>query len=570
MTDVVFKNSTSHSQTGGTSAEFSFDVEDGNFVIVRFGALLGQTYVVKCGGVTMFPVLYDNPGFSRILMTWVLLNPPTGVQDITIDGQDIGGGGTFLATAESYGNVSSGAYFLVPVHEAADSSSPTATVAIESGCMVSAACWARYADQTLAQGASQTSREYVELSDFRMRVSTSTVAENTFTLSVSTIWAIQAIALRPVGSSGVVRPLPGNMILDPKLEAAAELMITNVGVDHADWIATGDNYTVPASGAGDIAYEQSDSSYYHDGTLAMYGWGDYRDEYLETSGAAMRTAAQQQLEVIIDGYYNETPSFPLNLDSYKPFPRGPYRDFQIRGEVGLEIETVLLNMRDNPSYAGDASYLGPTLDTTTKERECSYSLANIIYADRIGITPGRPERRADLVDWCIDWLDHYFVREDWVGIDVVFANFQVSYLCWVLIEELEDNPSDSRILPAIRTACDSMWENYWQENAQSWNYNNNPDSSLGGGVYGAPDLAMLIAPIYAWLAVQDNSQAQMDRADYGYAGLAQGGSITPGKHFNQMTVRMPEYLEWRNAFYTGLSTTVRRKGGMRRRGMIGR
>jgi hypothetical protein len=95
----------------------------------------------------------------------------------------------------------------------------------------------------------------------------------------------------------------------------------------------------------------------------------------------------------------------------------------------------------------------------------------------------------------------------------------------------------------------------------------NPDSVTAGAyAQGAVDLNMLIAPVYAWLAVRDNDQAQMTRAELGYGGAAMGATINAGKQLNQNLTWMEDFLRWRNEFYTNQSATVRRKAGMRRRG----
>jgi hypothetical protein len=60
---------------------------------------------------------------------------------------------------------------------------------------------------------------------------------------------------------------------------------------------------------------------------------------------------------------------------------------------------------------------------------------------------------------------------------------------------------DPRVLPAVKTALDAIWERAWVPNNQAFWYDNwVPDQTYSfPAKAGAPDLNLLIAPAFAWV-----------------------------------------------------------------------
>ena len=68
-----------------------------------------------------------------------------------------------------------------------------------------------------------------------------------------------------------------------------------------------------------------------------------------------------------------------------------------------------------------------------------------------------------------------------------------------------------------------------------------------GGMEAAPDLNLLIAPVYAWLYHQTGNTVYRDRADQIFAGGVAGAFLSQGKQFDQNYRLSFEYLRWRNS-----------------------
>jgi hypothetical protein len=564
---VSFTNNTTFDQTGGAEITFAHDNQDGDCLVLFAAIFLGVPYHASYGGVDMQFIRFLNTGppISRFFGMWILPNPPAGSNTFTFTGVDAAA--THAGHLVSVKGISQTAYYLTPVISQGSSTSPSGTVAVEPGDLVLSACLINTFDfpgTTISVGGSQTDRGLAAEGELKMRLTTSTVAENTFTLSNSDGWLTATIALRPVGSSGVLRPLPGKYGMEARLtSSAATAAAANIS-NYADWLANGNG----ATGALNTYAESGSGSYYYDFTKCMYFWADYLEDELGGDGTTYREAAWKGWKVLFESYYEE---FSYAIQAFKHFVRGPYKDYQVRGIA--ENLTALESLRDIPAYAADGVDISPPYLTHpspdvvdyTAIRELAYTFAAMIYADRAGILPARTARRADLKEWAIDYLAYTTTDEGWEGYDEYASPWMTGLLCRSLIEDWEDT-GDATIIPAIRTAMNYIATNAWDAPRQAWWYNMNPDSVTAGAYgQGAVDLNMLIAPVYAWLAVRDNDQSQMTRAELGYGGAAMGATINAGKQLNQNLTWMEDFLRWRNEFYTNQSTTVRRKAGIRRR-----
>jgi hypothetical protein len=54
--------------------------------------------------------------------------------------------------------------------------------------------------------------------------------------------------------------------------------------------------------------------------------------------------------------------------------------------------------------------------------------------------------------------------------------------------------ADPRVPPLIKLAADELWHRAWVPSSKSFWY-----ESIGDTTVGAPDLNLLIAPLYAWI-----------------------------------------------------------------------
>ncbi len=130
-------------------------------------------------------------------------------------------------------------------------------------------------------------------------------------------------------------------------------------------------------------------------------------------------------------------------------------------------------------------------------REVAYAILAYINAEALG-EPRRP-RRAQLVDQAYGHMNQWFVDRAWQGPGPKlkqFSPFMVGLTAHSLIRDWEQT-RDPRLIPALRMAADWLWANAWLRLDYGMFYD-----ALNGGTgpgQGAPDLNLLIAPMYAFL-----------------------------------------------------------------------
>jgi hypothetical protein len=159
-------------------------------------------------------------------------------------------------------------------------------------------------------------------------------------------------------------------------------------------------------------------------------------------------------------------------------------------------------------------------------------------------TVGQPHRARldDLVTQAIGHLDQWFVSKTAPYLQPFMAGLTME----ALIQYNTAVGGDSRILPAIQSAADSMWSHNWLPQNQSFQY---IDRDLGGagGPTPASDLNMLIAPAYAWMYHQTGNPMYQQEADAIFKGGVQDAYLDGAKQFNQNYLFAFDFLTWRNS-----------------------
>lgn len=108
-----------------------------------------------------------------------------------------------------------------------------------------------------------------------------------------------------------------------------------------------------------------------------------------------------------------------------------------------------------------------------------------------------------------------------------------------LIRDWEET-GDPRLLPALRRAADWLWANAWIPADESMWYESLDTS------HGAPDLNLLIAPIYAFLYWQTGETKYLDQGDAFFAGGVKSAYLGSGKQFDQNYWWSFDYVNWRS------------------------
>ncbi len=171
----------------------------------------------------------------------------------------------------------------------------------------------------------------------------------------------------------------------------------------------------------------------------------------------------------------------------------------------------------------------------------AYAILSYIDAQALG-EPARPRRRA-LVDQAYGHLDQWFVWYTWRDARQQFSPFMVALTAHSLIRDWEQT-HDARLVPALRRAADWLWGHAWDPVGEAMVYDVN---GVDGPARAAPDLNLLIAPMYAFLYWQTGLTPYRDQADALFAGGVRHAYLEDGKHFDQNYWWSFDYVRWREA-----------------------
>jgi hypothetical protein len=267
---------------------------------------------------------------------------------------------------------------------------------------------------------------------------------------------------------------------------------------------------------------------YYDAARVFYQIADY------THDPSWLAAAHQAATIYRDQFV-----LPNNGDvpGYWNFTGGLLLDYQHTGDVRSKDAIVLLSK--NAAFAVDGTPLAWTA-STLQSREVAYSIMSYLNAETVG-QPHRA-RLDDLVTQAMGHLDQWFVSKTAPYLQPFMAGLTME----ALIQYNTAVGGDSRILPAIQSAVDSMWSHNWLSENQSFQY---IDRELpgAGGPTPAPDLNMLIAPAYAWMYHQTGNPIYQQEADTIFRGGVEDAYLQGAKQFNQNYLFAFDFLTWRNS-----------------------
>src|SRR5262249_55260640 len=113
-----------------------------------------------------------------------------------------------------------------------------------------------------------------------------------------------------------------------------------------------------------------------------------------------------------------------------------------------------------------------------------------------------------------------------------------------------EQTGDRRLIPALTLAADWLWANAWSDTNRSMWYEAAQPTAW------APDLNLLIAPMYAFLYRQTGDTRYRDQGDAIFSGGVDLAWLDGAKQFNQNYWWSFEYLTWRSALRPSDTTTV--------------
>lgn len=281
---------------------------------------------------------------------------------------------------------------------------------------------------------------------------------------------------------------------------------------------------------------------YYDGEWVFFQIADYTGNSLWFDcAAASRKIYRDEYIISNNG----------GLPGYWLFPNGIFESFRRNGDgQSLEAYKMLLS---NGAYVPATGFNTNGNSTTPGQsnwvymRETAYALNVVSFADRFGVdsntrfdalVPEAPPldsnhigqtiagRKAELLTLSIGQLNQSYVTM----IADYRKPFMTALAAWSLISNASDDP---RVLQALKAAADWMWTNLWDAPSQSMLYVDVPQPGDTGRVP-APDLNLLIAPMYYWIYSQTHDIKYLTEGDALFnGGVAFTGTLNDGKQFSQ-------------------------------------
>jgi hypothetical protein len=117
-----------------------------------------------------------------------------------------------------------------------------------------------------------------------------------------------------------------------------------------------------------------------------------------------------------------------------------------------------------------------------------------------------------------------------------------------------DVTQDTRIIPALKNAADILWAEYWLPQNKAFKYTNIDTRNLPPSVYGyntggtepAPDLNLIIVPLFGFLYHVTGDITYIQRGDEIFTGGVVGAYLSSAKQFNQNYFWSFDYLKYRS------------------------
>jgi hypothetical protein len=231
------------------------------------------------------------------------------------------------------------------------------------------------------------------------------------------------------------------------------------------------------------------------------------------------------------------------VPGYWNFTTGLRMDYERTGDPVSRNAVVTLS--ENAAYTPDITPLTWT-QGIDRSREVAYAILSYVDAEAVGRS--RRPRRAALVNQAYGHLDQWFGPFVWVDapgwpvghVNQQMSPFMVGLTAHALIRDWEQT-DDQRLLPALTQAANWLWSNAWiPSKSAMWYEAAHPTNA-------APDLNLLIAPMYAFLFHQTGNPKYRDEGDALFAGGIKQAFLVGAKQFNQNYWWSFDYIKWRAA-----------------------
>lgn len=275
-----------------------------------------------------------------------------------------------------------------------------------------------------------------------------------------------------------------------------------------------------------LSFDTKLAATYYDAEFVFRQIGDYlKDSFWYGCATRAESVYRDQYVIANNG----------GVPGYWNFTQGLLQDYLATGDSTSKNAVNLL--ANNAAFAPDTTPLSSTV-SADYSREVAYTIEAYLNAEELGAP--RRARLKSLVDQAFGHLDQWFISKTAPYV----RPFMVGLTAHALIVWYEKS-GDPRVIPALTTALDWLWDHTWLPSSGAFMYTDRQTSS--GGMEPAPDLNLLIAPAYGWLWHQTGTRRFIDRGDQIFTGGVNGASITGAKQFNQSYRWSFDFLKWRAA-----------------------
>jgi hypothetical protein len=262
------------------------------------------------------------------------------------------------------------------------------------------------------------------------------------------------------------------------------------------------------------------NAWYYDGTRVAYQIADH------TGDQAFAEYAQNPLDVYRPYVLESNGAVP----GWRVFPQGLRMHYERTGDpLSKEAAIALLKASYGPTGITTGGLIGEGLS-----REVAYAIEAMLEAERL--SQPRHARLEEYVDIALGHCDQWFVQERFERM----APFMFGLTAEALIQYHEAT-ADPRVLPALKAGADWIWAKAWVPANKSFVYEYQPANTAAG----APDLNLLIAPVFGWIYSQTGDKSYIDKGDQIFTGGVDGAWLDQGKQFNQSFRWSMDYLKWR-------------------------
>jgi len=197
-----------------------------------------------------------------------------------------------------------------------------------------------------------------------------------------------------------------------------------------------------------------------------------------------------------------------------------------------ESRRAVILIAKNAAYHNDLTNPLSTVDSAFS-REVAYAILAKMNSERLG-EPRSPRLKL-LLEHALGHYDQCFVSKTTKNVTPFMAGLTAT----ALIRYYDQIEKDKRILPALKTGADWLWDNAWRDKEQGFYYDTDSQT------VGTPDLNMLILPLYAWTyKMGGKPKYRLERAQAIFDGGVKGAWLDGPKQFNQNYYRGPEALKW--------------------------